>query len=93
MTDMDNAAPIRRPNPRIGLRIRRTIAVTLVLTLVLGLYWIVFHTQLFAPLLAYVEPVEHGIAWVKEDPMRLAYTAAALIIPHIGFYMMIFGDD
>ena len=57
-----------------------------------GVFYIGFRTDVLAPTLVYVEPVKHGIAWVLEDPRRAWMALAALVIPHIGAYYLLFED-
>ncbi|WP_434598375.1 hypothetical protein [Streptomyces sp. A5-4] len=47
---------------------------------------------MLAPLLAYVGPVKDFIGWVVEDPGRAWIALAALVIPHIGLYYLLFED-
>lgn len=57
-----------------------------------GIFRIIFRTEVFAPVLTYVRPVKDFIGWVVEDPGRAWIALAALVIPHIGLYCLLFED-
>lgn len=73
--------------------IRRTIGLMLILAIAFGLYYLIFVSDVLQPLMIYAAPVESFLGWVKEDPSRLMMSAAAFIIPHLGLYFALFGDD
>lgn len=79
-----------RRSTRSGLLVRRLVGLGLILGIAYAVFHVVFLTDLLAPLLAYAAPIEQGIAWVAEDPMRAWIALAAIIVPHIGVYYMIF---
>ncbi|WP_181273665.1 hypothetical protein [Brevibacterium oceani] len=82
----------RRGAHRSGTFVRRLIAFGIMLAFAYGVFHVVFLTDLLDPLLAYAEPVKDGVAWVAEDPKRAWVALAAIIVPHIGLYYMIFED-
>lgn len=57
------------------------------------IFHIIFRTQVFAPVLAYVGPVKDFIGWMVEEPGRAWITLAALVIPHVGLHYLIFEDQ
>jgi len=85
-------APASRRKRLNGLAVRRVIGVGALAGMALGLYWIVFRTDLLTPVLAYVGPTRDLIAWVAADPMRAWGALAVLLIPHIGLYYLLFDD-
>jgi len=84
------------PGPRrrrlTGLAIRRLIGVAVLAGMALGLYWVIFRTELLAPIVAYVGPARDLIDWVVADPKRAWGALAVLLIPYIGLYYMLFDD-
>ncbi|MDW6057976.1 hypothetical protein SAZ11_07725 [Streptomyces sp. FXJ1.4098] len=82
----------RRIGPRSALFVRRGIGLTIALGMAYGIFHIIFRTEVFAPVLAYVGPVKDFIGWVVEDPGRAWIALAALVIPHIGLYYLLFED-
>ena len=72
--------PLRTARHRTGNRPRRAY----------GIFHIIFRTEVFAPVLAYVGPVKDFIGWVVEDPGRAWIALAALVIPRIGLYYLLF---
>lgn len=82
----------RELNPRAGLFIRRLIGLAIAVGLAYGIFHVVFRTDVLAPVLAYAEPVRNGIDWVLADPTRAWGALAAIVIPHIGAYYMLFED-
>lgn len=85
-------AAAARPQRAAALAIRRTLGLSIALGMAYGVFYIVFRSDVLAPTLVYVEPVKHGIAWVLEDPRRAWMALAALVIPHIGAYYLLFED-
>ncbi|MEU3051596.1 hypothetical protein ABZ705_34860 [Streptomyces sp. NPDC006984] len=57
-----------------------------------GIFHVIFRTEVLAPLLAYVGPVREFIGWEFGDPGRAWIALAALVIPHIGLYYLLFED-
>ncbi|MFJ2420212.1 hypothetical protein [Streptomyces brevispora] len=82
----------RRINPRAGLLVRRGIGLAIALGMAYGIFHVIFRTEVFAPVLTYVGPVKDFIGWVVEDPGRAWIALAALVIPHIGLYYLLFED-
>lgn len=81
-----------RLNPRTSLFVRRGIGLAIALGLAYGIFHVVFRTDVLAPVLAHVGPVKDFIGWVVEDPGRAWIALAALVIPHIGLYYLLFED-
>ncbi|TLS46048.1 hypothetical protein FE633_10865 [Streptomyces montanus] len=82
----------RRIGPRSALFVRRGTGLTIALGMAYGIFHVIFRTEVFAPVLAYVGPVKDFIGWVVEDPGRAWIALAALVIPHIGLYYLLFED-
>lgn len=82
----------RRIGPRSALFVRRGIGLAIALGMAYGIFHIIFRTEVLAPVLAYVGPVKDFIGWVVEDPGRAWIALAALVIPHIGLYYLLFED-
>lgn len=82
----------RRISPRAALLVRRGIGLAIELGMAYGIFHVIFRTGVLAPVLAYVGPVEDFIGWVVEDPGRAWIALAALVIPHIGLYYLLFED-
>ncbi|MFF8914195.1 hypothetical protein ACF08M_12925 [Streptomyces sp. NPDC015032] len=78
--------------PRAALLVRRGIGLAIALGMAYGIFHIVFLGGVLAPVLAYVGPVKDFIGWVVEDPGRAWIALAALVIPHIGLYYLLFED-
>ncbi|MEU3196920.1 MULTISPECIES: hypothetical protein [Streptomyces] len=79
-------------SPRCALFVRRGIGLAIALGMAYGIFHVIFRTEVFAPVLAYVGPVKDFIGWVVEDPGRAWIALAALVIPHIGLYYLLFED-
>lgn len=82
----------RRISPRFALFLRRGIGLAIALGMAYGIFHVIFRTEVLAPVLAYVGPVKDFIDWVIEDPGRAWIALAALVIPHIGLYYLLFED-
>ncbi|MDL5199567.1 hypothetical protein [Streptomyces sp. ALI-76-A] len=82
----------RRISPRSALFVRRGIGLAIALGMAYGIFRVIFRTEVLAPVLAYVGPVKDFIGWVIEDPGRAWIALAALVIPHIGLYYLLFED-
>ncbi|MGW3197170.1 hypothetical protein ACWDBD_21780 [Streptomyces sp. NPDC001118] len=83
----------RRPiSPRSALFVRRGTGLAIALGMAYGIFHVIFRTEVLAPVLAYVGPVRDFISWVVEDPGRAWVALAALVIPHIGLYYLLFED-
>ncbi|MFD7853444.1 hypothetical protein ACFV6B_03995 [Streptomyces microflavus] len=57
-----------------------------------GIFHITFRTEVLSSVPAYAGPVKEVIGWVVEDPGRAWIALAALVIPHIGLYYLLFED-
>ncbi|MFE6939671.1 hypothetical protein [Streptomyces chartreusis] len=79
-----------RIGPRSALFVRRGFGLAIALGMAYGIFHVIFRTGVFAPALAYVGPVKDFIGWVVEDPGRAWIALAALVIPHIGLYYLLF---
>ncbi len=82
----------RLMSPRAALTTRRLIGLAVVVAMAYGIFHVVFRTELLAPVLAQLGPVQNGIEWVVADPARAWGALAAIVIPHIGMYYMLFED-
>lgn len=80
----------RRASRSHSVLIRRGIAVALMLGILLGLYYLLFHTTVAQPVLSMLGPVQEWLAWVQEKPSRLFTAAALLILPYMGTYSFLF---
>lgn len=78
---------------RVRLRVRRLLALAVMAAMVYGLYFLVFRTTLAAPVLAHAGPVRDGVEWIIADPSRAWIALTVLAIPHLGLYMLLFGDN
>ncbi|GHB82340.1 hypothetical protein GCM10010306_091150 [Streptomyces umbrinus] len=78
--------------PRCTLFVRRGIGLAIALGVAHGIFHIIFRTEVLAPVLAYVGPVKDFTGWVVEVPGRAWIALAALVIPHIGLYYLLFED-
>ncbi|NUQ96217.1 MAG: hypothetical protein HOY79_06505 [Streptomyces sp.] len=79
-------------SPRSTLFVRRGIGLAIALGMVYGIFHVIFRTEVLAPVLVYVGPVKGFIGWVAEDPGRAWIALAALVVPHIGLYCLLFED-
>jgi|SRR5699024_4872969 len=75
-----------------SLALRRTVGITLMAGMAFAIYWIIFHTTIAEPVLALISPMQDGVDWILEDPSRAWMAVAAIVIPHIGMYYLIFED-
>lgn len=80
----------RRAPRSHSVLIRRGIAVALMLGILLGLYYLLFHTTVAQPVLSMLGPVQEWLAWVQEKPSRLFTAATLLILPYMGTYSFLF---
>lgn len=74
-----------------GLIIRRSIVITFMLAFAATAYYLLFFTDVLAPIWAQVPVVQGAIDWVVADPSRLFAAAAAFILPHLGLYEFLSG--
>lgn len=88
----NGAAGTRRRRSLASMAVRRSLGVAIALAMAYGVFHVVFRTDVLAPALVYVGPVKDGIDWVLADPRRAWMALAALAIPHIGAYYLIFED-
>ncbi|MFF8902615.1 hypothetical protein ACF082_34675 [Streptomyces lydicus] len=72
--------------------VRRGIGLAIALGVAYGIFHVIFRAEVLARVLAYVGPVKDFIGWVVEDPGRAWIVLAALVIPHIGLYYLLFED-
>lgn len=84
------AKPQKPPMTR-GLIIRRSIVITFMLAFAATAYYLLFFTDVLAPIWAQVPVVQGAIDWVVADPSRLFAAAAAFILPHLGLYEFLSG--
>ncbi|MFF4409496.1 hypothetical protein [Streptomyces sp. NPDC001404] len=82
----------QRIGPRSSLVVRRGIGLAIALGMAYSIFHAIFRTEVLAPVLAYVGPVKDFTGWVVEDPGRAWIALAALVIPHIGLYYLLFED-
>ncbi|WP_329142732.1 hypothetical protein OIU91_03935 [Streptomyces sp. NBC_01456] len=82
----------RRISPRSVLFVRRGTGLAIALGMAYGIFHVIFRTEVLTPALAYVGPVKDFIGWVVEGPGRAWIALAALVIPHIGLYYLLFED-
>lgn len=82
----------RGMSPRAALLLRRGLGLAIALGIAYGIFHVIFRTEVLAPMLAYAEPVKDAVGWVTEDPKRAWGALAAIVIPHIGLYYMLFED-
>ncbi|WP_158819124.1 MULTISPECIES: hypothetical protein [Streptomyces] len=79
-------------SPRAALLVRRGIGLAIALGMAYMIFHVIFRTGVLVPVLAYVGPIKDFIGWVAEDPRRAWIALAALVIPHIGLYYLLFED-
>lgn len=72
--------------------VRRSIGIALMAIMCAGVYWLIFHTSVLAPVFELAAPIEDGINWIIADPQRAWMGAALVVIPHIGLYYMFFEE-
>lgn len=79
----------RAKNPKRRLLLRRLLAVAIILAFAGAVSYVAFATDLLAPVLAIVPPIEDFIAWCIEDPKRAWGACAAFFMSNLGLYAFI----
>lgn len=83
------AGATRSKNPKRRLLLRRLLAVMIIAAVVAALSYVVFRTELLAPVLAIVPPVQEFIAWCIEDPARAWSAAGVVFMSNLGLYAFV----
>lgn len=78
--------------PRSALFVRHGTGLAIALGMAYGIFHVIFRTEVLTPAPAYVRPVKDCIGWAVEDPGRAWTPLAALVVPHIGLYYLLFED-
>lgn len=79
----------RAKNPRRRLLVRRLLAVAIILAFAGAVGYVVFRTDLLAPVLTVIPPIQNFIAWCIEDPRRAWGACAAFFMSNLGLYALI----
>ena len=77
---------------RRGLRIRRTIAVSIILGMLWGGFWLIKYSGFADPVLVQIQPAVTMVQDIFDDPKKAFFGFAVLFISHIGMIAYIFDE-
>lgn len=77
---------------RRGVRIRRTIGITLIAGLLVGGYWAAFHTGIPDTVMAMMAPMTDRILGPIDDSNGVLFGMAVFMASNIGIIMALFDD-
>lgn len=69
----------------------RIIFIALLLAFAATVFYLIFFTEVLAPLWAKAPAVQAAIDWVTDDPYRLIGSGAIFFLTHIGMYEFLTG--
>lgn len=91
-TDQDMAVNPYWARRRRGLVIRRTIGVSLIAALLVGGYWVAFHTGIPDTVMAMMAPMTDRILGPIDDSNGVLFGMAVFMATNIGIIMALFDD-